>query len=301
MSLMHQTSDRTWPPRSGPAQECRACDDGRASTIRTSMQSTVESWFRMALRRWPSVNWPLERFGRHVGNSYPSYPEDYFLGGAASEHVEAAWAVIHGEFRPEVLRRVSSAGSRRATPEDLWSEALVRLMAEDPDGPELQDGRRARMIRRFRGDSPLPAFIAVVAKRYSVDLGRRKLAADRYHSAKSNAMSRHSASVDDVVMQRELAVRFAEEFRTAFSGLSPSRQALLSLVFGQRLPKSEAGRLLGMPDYKVSRELRSTMETLRERLESVNPGSWTLESLELWAGAWTQERFGGEGGSSDEA
>lgn len=300
MSCVQSTAAKS-RPRSGRAEACRAFAGGPGSTIRTSMQSLVDSWFRAALRRWPSVQWPLERFGIHIGTSRPSYPEDVYLGGAASERLDEAWAVIHGECRPEVLRRVSRVGSRNASPEDLWSEALTRLMAEDPDGPELGDGTRTRMIRRFRGDSPLPAFIAVIAKRYSMDLGRRRMAAERYRAERLVTSRSQQASVQEVAMERELASRFAAEFRIAFSGLLPSRQALLSLVYGQQLPKSEAGRLLGMPDYKVSRELRSAMEHLRERLESVNPGSWTEEALETWTRAWTQAYSSGAGGSSDEA
>lgn len=287
--------------RSGPVPAWWAYGDGRTSTIRTSMQSLVESWFRAALRRWPTVTWPLERFGLHVGSSMPRYPEDMYLGGAASEHLQEAWTTIQVELRPEVIRRVSRAGSRGASPEDLWSEALVRLMTEDQDGPPLSDGTRPRRIRKFRGDSPLAAFIAVIAKRYGVDLGRKKMAADRYRTESSFNATSQPASAQEIAMERELAMRFASEFRDAFSGLSPSRQALLSLVYGRQLPKSEAGRLLGMRDYTVSRELRAAMEHLRDRLEMVNPGSWTPEALSIWTNAWTQARSTGGGGSSDEA
>lgn len=301
MTFSRLTSPPTSPQRCGRAPGLWASDAGQASTIRTSMQNLVESWFRAALRKWPMVRWPLERFGRHVGTSTPRYPEDMFLGGAASEHLDEAWAAIQVDYRPEVLRRVSHSSSRGASPEDLWSEALVRLMAEDPDGPPLADGKLPRRIRRFRGESPLPAFIAVIAKRYGVDLARRKMAADRHQAEIVAHGMTQPASAQEVAMERELAARFAAEFRLAFSALSPSRQALLSLVYGQQLPKSDAGRLLGMPDYKVSRELRASMDFLRDRLDSTNPGSWTPEALNMWIEAWTQACASGGGGSSDDA
>lgn len=253
-----------------------------------SMQSLVESWFRAALRRWPTVRWPLERFGLHLSGITPNYPEDVFLGGAASEHLQEAWTTIDAEYRSEVLRRVSHRASRSASPEDLWGEAIVRLMAEDPDGPLLDSGAKARWIRRFRGASSLPGFIAVIAGRYGSDHLRKKMAADRYHAEKSATSHTGHPTVQESMMEHELAERFASEFRLAFSSLSPSRQALLSFVYGQQLPKSVAGRMLGMRDYKVSRELAASMDFLRTQLEAINPGAWSAEALETWTRAWTQ-------------
>jgi RNA polymerase sigma factor (sigma-70 family) len=265
------------------------------------MQSLVESWFRAALRRWPTVRWPLERFGLHVGSDAPRYPEDLYLGGAASERLEEAWSVIHIECRPEVLRRVSRVSSRGSSAEDLWSEAMVRLMAEDTDAPALQDGNRPCRIRRFRGDAPLPGFIAVIAKRYGMDQIRRDAAAERFRSGHALEMERRQADTRDPVMDSELAARFANDFERAFSSLPPSRQALLSLVYGQQLPKSEAGRLLGMRDYKVSRELAASMEALRERLNAEASEAWTAVTTQRWTRLWTEACWHGAEGVSDGA
>jgi RNA polymerase sigma factor (sigma-70 family) len=264
------------------------------------MQSLVESWFRAALRRWPTVNWPMERYGLHVGASVPKHPEDLFLGGAASERLPEAWAAIQEDIRPEVLRRVSRVRSRTASPEDLWSEAIVRLMAEDQHGSSLPDGSRPTNIVRFRGDAPLASFIAVVAKRAGIDLLRRDAAAaHREHFASVQRLGRQPSPEQDAI-EAELAQRFAADFRDAFGSLPPSRQALLSLVYGQRLPKSEAGRLLGMPDYKVSRELAASMETLRERLSAPPQGDWTPEAARMWLRVWTESPLREDGGASRE-
>jgi RNA polymerase sigma factor (sigma-70 family) len=261
-----------------------------------SMQSMVESWFRAALSRWPKVRWSLDRFGLHVSGLTPNFPEDVFLGGAASEHLQEAWVAIEADYRAEVVRRVSHRSSRSASPEDLWGEAITRLMAEDPDGPLLPNGARARRIRRFRGESSLPGFIAIIASRHGSDQLRKKLAADRYMAERSATSRMAHSPAEESIMERELAERFASQFRVAFSSLSPLRQALLSLVYGQQLPKAEAGRLLGMRDYKVSRELGAAMDSLRAQLDLAYPGTWSTDALETWTREWT--RISGHGGRS---
>jgi len=61
---------------------------------------------------------------------------------------------------------------------------------------------------------------------------------------------------------------------------------LLSLVYGHGMGKADAGRVLGMRDYEVSRELGASIRSLRDRLDAVNPGTWTQSAAERWTRAW---------------
>ena len=282
------------------AAESQVYGDGSTSTIRLGMQNPVESWFQAALRRWPNVRWSLERFGVHVGDRSPNHPEDLYLGGAASERLNEAWSVIDQECRPVVLRRAGRVAGRSGSADDLWSETVLRMISDDPNGPTLSDGAKAARIRRYRGDIPLPSFMALIATRIGVDLMRKEAVSDRIGTAKSVDAQRNQAQASALVMEEELARRFAEEFQRGFSSLSPSQQALLSLVYGQGLPKAEAGRLLGMRDYKVSRELAQSMDILRERLTMASPGSWTPQAVHMWTESWTEAFSRGAGGSSDD-
>jgi len=72
-------------------------------------------------------------------------------------------------------------------------------------------------------------------------------------------------------------------------------------VYGHGMGKADAGRVLGMRDYEVSRELGASMRSLRERLESVNPGTWTLAAAERWTRAWSELSQSTEGGSLHDA
>lgn len=246
----------------------------------------VLEWFRAATRRWPRVEWAFDRYCGHVGEESPNHPEDLFLGGAASERIEGAWTAIDSEFKAEVLRRVHRIGRDASSAEDLWSDAITRLLEEDPDAPTLPGGTRASRIRRFRGAVPMPAYIAVVAKRIGMDALRRVTVASEARRTLAGTTGRPEDPAV-IASTAEQADRFAAQFVRALSSLTPTRQALLALVFGQGMGKAEAGRLLGLRDYQVSRELTSAMDSLRITLESANPGAWSPHAVEAWSKAWT--------------
>jgi DNA-directed RNA polymerase specialized sigma24 family protein len=99
----------------------------------------------------------------------------------------------------------------------------------------------------------------------------------------------------------EMADRFAAEFASAFRSLTPTRQALLSLVYGHGMGKADAGRVLGMRDYEVSRELGASIRSLRDRLDAVNPGTWTQSAAERWTRAWAAISESTEGATRHDA
>lgn len=178
---------------------------------------------------------------------------------------------------------------------------MVRLMSEDPDGMLLPDGRRSGRIRRFRGSVPLPSYISVVAKRIALDRVRRDTVRREIGMNRALVASGRTATPDEQASHSELAGLLAREFADAFTTLTPTRQALLSLVYGQGMAKMDAGQLLGMRDYQVSRELKSSMEALRDRLELLRPGEWTSELSEAWVQAWTAARQPSQEASDEQA
>ena len=248
----------------------------------------LEVWFRCARERWPAVDWSILRFGIHLGEITPKHPEDVFISGAASERLENAWVAINQDFRPEVLRRLLQVSRVGESAEDLWSETIVRLMSVDPTGVQLADGRPPCKIRLYRGEVPLPSYMAVIAKRIAFDdLRRRKV---RLSLALSQAQEskRSDLPAEEIKMEQEMAERFATEFVDAFAALTPMSQALLSLHYGQGLAKADAGRLLGIAPYKVSRELGAAMKDLRIRLTRFNPETWSPTAMDMWLRTWMQ-------------
>lgn len=247
----------------------------------------LRAWFLAAQRRWPRISWAFDRFSEHVGTDEPRHPEDLFLGGAASERAPQAWQHVELDVRPEVLRRIHRVGRKADSPEDLWQDTVARLMTEDSDAPVLPDGRRPGRIRRYRGVSTLPIFMAVTAKRIALDKLRHAEVGARF---KEELAMRDQAAADRTATGLEdldQASAFAREFDRAFSSLTPTRQALLGLVFGQGMPKAEAGAMLGLRDYQVSRELSAAMESLRMALEAHRHAEWSPQAVEAWTRVWT--------------
>lgn len=258
--------------------------------------SLIEAWFEAARRRWPSVLWPIDRFQRHVGSEEPRHPEDLYLGGAASEREDAAWATIHRDMRPVVVRRLSRVADAGMGPEDLWSETVARLMTDASDAVPLPDGRRPARIRHYRGDSAISTFMTVVARRIAVDRFRKdRLPMEGSMQTIEESQDPRSVQIgprpDEV---RELARRFAE----AFTSLAPRQQALLSLVYGQAMPKGQAGQVLGLPAYTVSRELSDAIARLRDRLQGSKDGPWSGEAIAVWLRGWAEANRPSPGGEA---
>lgn len=269
-----------------PLQDGSRCDP--ITTMIRMSRGIVQEWFDAARAKWPRIAWTFERFSGHLGSEEPRHPMDFYLGGAASERIDKAWDAIDSECRAEVLRRVARCDSARASAEDLWGDALVRLMEEDPEGEPLDCGRRPGKIGRFRGTVPLAPYITVVARRIAFDKTRRaKVAAEGAMIVAINETAVNGRP-DDIAGDNELAQRFAKQFGEAFACLSPTRQALLALVFGQGMAKAKAGHLLSLRDYEVSRELKATIAQLKVMLERTAPGAWVDGAIERWASSWTR-------------
>lgn len=244
----------------------------------------LHSWFEAARRRWPSVAWPLLRFERHVGDEEPRHPEDLYLAGAASEREDSAWAAIHLDVQPEVMRRLSRAATGGSSHDDMWSDAIAKLMSDLPDGEPLPDGRRPARIRQYRGTSAIGAYFAVVARRIAVDRFRR----NRLPMEGAAHVMEQTADPRGVPARTETAeaMHLAAQFKRAFTALPPQQQALLSLVFGRGMPKGEAGRLLDLPAYGVSRALAAALDTLRLQLAALKDAEWSAEAVAFWLRGW---------------
>ncbi|MBU6210507.1 MAG: sigma-70 family RNA polymerase sigma factor [Planctomycetes bacterium] len=246
-------------------------------------ESLIGAWFEAARRRWPSIRWPLERYRGHVGPDEPRHPIDLFLGGAASDRYDEAWSTIHLDLREPVVRRLARLPADGMGAEDLWSETMARLMSDANDASPLPDGRRPARIRQYRGNSAMTTFIAVVAKRIAIDRFRRARmpleGSMQIIEQSPDPRAPEPTPRDDEV--RDFALRFSE----AFTSLPPRQQALLSLVYGHGMPKGEAGRVLGLPAYTVSRELADSIAHLRHKLQS-REGPWTGESIAVWLRGW---------------
>lgn len=289
-------------PGRGVVRRSRSCHTGRVGRIRYAACSRppsnpdksvaegdpniVEVWYRSARRRWNAVAWSLQRFERHVGGEHPAHPEDLFLGGAAGERMDAAWEVISAEIGPLVMRRIACSPGGGMSSEDVWSETVLKLMSPHETFDAIPDGRVPARIIGFRGRSTLTTYFVVAANRLAIDAHRRRSrrpstrgldGPEADQATAESASPRSEASIDDD------ARMFADVIRS----LPAERRALLMLVHGRGVPKARAGAMLGMPPYKVTRELRAAFEEIRDRSEFVMKDELDREMVLAWLRAWT--------------
>ena len=284
---------------SGGGLYCPACDE-----IIESCSVSVDlfddggdstRWYRTARMRWRGVDWPFARYRRHLGDDRPSHPEDLYLGGAAGERVSSAWTGLYDECRSPVIDRLHASPRGGMSSDDLWAEAVVRLMSDSKECGLLPDGRRPARIIRFRGRSSLRTYLYVTALRVGLDAHRRRQGRpategldampsepDRRREVGGLERDPSPSSLDDE----------ARRFTEVLLSLSSRKRALLALVHGRGMPKSRAGSMLGCAPYTVSRELKLAIGELRERLQISQDEAWPRIRIDAWLRAWTHAAAG---------
>ena len=55
------------------------------------------------------------------------------MAGAAGYRIQEAWASIDTAFRMMVIHKLERSAKADMEAEDLWSEAVARMMREDPE------------------------------------------------------------------------------------------------------------------------------------------------------------------------
>jgi DNA-directed RNA polymerase specialized sigma24 family protein len=237
-----------------------------------------------AQRRWPIVGWPLEAYAAHVGEERPPHLEDLYLGGAGGHRVEGSWAAISQELREPLAARLRKQPCGDSSPEDLVSESIATLMAEDPTSELQVEGRRPAKLIRYRGRTTLVNYFLVVAKRLAIG-GHRKTRREQREPEQFDPAASTDAPSEDLD-RREGAERLFAAVQGAYAALTARQRFLLAMIYGRGLGKSEAGALVSLPPWGVSRELERIHDGMRVALEGVLPEGWTMPSREAWIAAW---------------
>lgn len=244
--------------------------------------SLLKAAHESATARWAEVRWSLEDYATHVGDDRPPHLEDLYLGGAGGWRRDGAWDAIHREVAGPLELRLRRQACGTHSPEDLVGESIAALMADDPAASPVDETHPAKLLR-YRGRTSLVNYFLVVAKRIAIGSHRRR----REHAADMEAIDpvdRRGVSSDpDHPAQFD---RLAEAIRKAFAALSARQRFLLAMIHGQGMPKAQAGELVGLPPWGVSRELEKIHDRMRFDLEQAMPDGWSHPSQEAWASAW---------------
>jgi len=246
----------------------------------------IEQWFMEATARWPAVQWPRQSYVQHLGRQWPPYPLDLYLAGAAGHRVDAAWEAIESDLGPKARSVLPRQPSADLTAEELWAEAISRLIAEDPQRPALHDGRRPALIIRYRGLVQLLNYLIVIAKRVGIGRKRRMRPAlslsgtgpgDDPHDVAQDGPT----PVQSLEMSEE-AAQLAAAVSSAYAVLAPEQKFLIAMVYRNGMKQKDAGSMLGWSEFKTCRSLAAAMESLRRSIARWAGADWNGPLAAAW-------------------
>jgi len=215
---------------------------------------TFDQIFSQARERWPSVCWEEDAFRAHLSTDsdqvLPKFAVDLYLAGAAGFRLDEAWATIENELGPDARRILTRQPIADCTVEDLWAEAVLKLMDGDQQHAPLADGQSVARIIRYRGKVRLLFYIVVVAKRHAINrnrVSRRQRSLTRMKGEETLEMPVSSEEVqpDVAIAASEVARSLRETLRKAVEALTAEQRFLIAMVYRNGMKQKYAGAMLG--------------------------------------------------------
>jgi RNA polymerase sigma factor (sigma-70 family) len=251
----------------------------------------IHGLYHQARRRWKRVNWPLPAYRAHLGDQVPPFPTDLYLGGAAGHRLSSAWSTIETELAPDARRIVSRLPTADTTADDLWAEAVLRLMSEDPGAARLPGGQYPARIIRYRGLVRLLNYLVTISRRLAIQRDRRRRHASvALHGGEVGAdrlrHANHAQTPDEQTLQDEAVERAAVALRAAWRALAADQQFLLMMVYRHGVSQRRAGDWLGWSESKTSRQINDAIGQLGEALRRAAGSSWNPSLAAAWGGLW---------------
>lgn len=169
--------------------------------------------------------------------------------GAWNDFVDRYMGLIY-----HVIHHVSHARSIVFTPadiEDIAAEIFLAVVDED-----------YAVLRRFKGQSSLPTYLTVIARRVCVlEVIKRQREAELGHT------QAHRSVVSDDDSQEAEAIASAEEVERMLEHLPEREAQVVKLYHLKYLNYRQIGKQLGIPENSVGPILASARQQLRRAAE----------------------------------
>ena len=255
---VQRDADRSDRPVARVGRGAAGIDGDVSTTAMMDRRIDIQDLYRRAKDRWTQVEWPLAAYRAHVGAEVPPFPTDLYLGGAAGHRVDSAWSTIETDLAPDGRRIVNRLPTADTTADDLWAEAIVKLMSEDPRAGRLPTGKPPARIIRYRGLVRLLNYLITVTRRLAIER-HRKRRHETFASQGDDAagtqlrLAHHQDTPDEQTMQDESARRAVAALRGAWNELTADQQFLLAMVYRHGTSQRRAATWLGWTESKTSR------------------------------------------------
>jgi RNA polymerase sigma-70 factor, ECF subfamily len=169
--------------------------------------------------------------------------------GAWNDFVDRYMGLVY-----HVIHHVSHARSLVLSPadiEDIAAEVLLEIVDED-----------YAVLRRFKGESSLPTYLTVVARRICVrEVIKRHREAELGHTH-----AHRSAMTDDGSSEAE-AIASADEVARMLEHLSDRESEVVKLYHLKYLNYRQIGKQIGIPENSVGPILAKARQQLRRAAE----------------------------------
>lgn len=256
----------------------------------SELSDDISTLYARARDRWSEVEWPMGAYENHVNGERPRHAIDLYLAGAAGWRLDAAWDAVHGELGPQVRRVLMRLPTADMTVDDLWSETILRLVADASEQPQLPCGRHPAKIIRYRGRVKLTNYLIVIGRNAAIAADRRRtvptvaLAVDPPTGARAPGAS---ATPEQITADREATDAFTQALPGVLEGLSAEQRAMLAMVYRDGMQQKDAGALLGWSSFKASREMAKAVKQMARGIRRAGV-EWTPGLAAGWSGIWDQ-------------
>ena len=190
-----------------------------------------------------------------------------------------------------VITKLERSAKADMEAEDLWSEAVARMMREDPENGVNDADQPVMHIARYRGMTRLPWYFLATARTIAIDRHRRRERGPRQHSTDFSEDVSRSSQMDDpsfASSQSETMKALVDAVLGGFESLEANHQFLLAAIYRDDMSKAEAGAVAGLSPWQTSRELRKAEEHMRLRVQHALPGEWNSLTRDAWSHGWQQ-------------
>ena len=232
---------------------------------------SIERAIRNIRLRWPSLLWSRSEYESHIvlcsSNSdkmEPTQLEDLYLGGSAGYRIDEAWSLIHTELSDKVATIMDRRANAALGGEELWSRTVERLIEDASEREKLSDGRFPAKIIRYRGLVKLMNYLITVASRIAISENRRSKSvslSDLHVESSQFASDQKSPSQD--ICESDQAKRAISAIMLAHQNLTEEQQFLIMMVYRKGMTQKDAGKLLGISEFKASRLLKKAIANLQ--------------------------------------
>lgn len=193
---------------------------------------------------------------------------------ASNEHLDLAGQALEGDPQAlesiwEMLRSpdlVAALRSRGAS--DSEAADLIADLVGDCFGGERTKGGLHRLLARYNGACPLPAFLRHVALHRLIDL-KRKQSKRKVATAKDDGdplANIAAPSGADEPVDTSLITLLREAITSAFKSVEKEKLVLYRLVHSYGVPQKQVGALWGLPEWTISRRLDSLRDELQREI-----------------------------------